>query len=194
MVLPREEFLGNITNLDKDNEGIITCNSAFIQDVFGVLHTARASAPISYAAGNGIFWVEDTTPSLPKFTDSSGTTITLGASLATPTLGEVLAEGNTTDGYNIEVYNSTSVPSSDSSFGGYLYAEAGAGKWRGSSGTVTTFGPAEPHCPTCGRDFGHEWENKKTSEVLRICVPCMLEKLDNAGIDTSFAYTRDLRD
>jgi len=94
----------------------------------------------------------------------------------------------------IEIANTNAVPGTNPSGGGYMYAEAGAGKWRGSSGTITTFGPADPHCPTCGRDFGHEWENVNSKEKLRLCMPCMLEKLDNAGVDTSFAYTRDLRD
>ncbi len=95
-------------------------------------------------------------------------------------------------GSHIEVINSTAIPSGTPSGSGYMYSQAGAGKWKGSSGTVTTFGPAEPHCPSCGRDFGHEWENTRTKELLRICMPCMLDKLDAAGVDTSFAYTREL--
>jgi hypothetical protein len=83
MVQPREEFLGNITELDKFGEGTITCNSSVMRDVNGILHTARSGAPSGSAAGNGIFWVEDTTPSLPKFTNSAGTTITLGISSVT---------------------------------------------------------------------------------------------------------------
>lgn len=42
----------------------------------------------------------------------------------------------------IEVVNSTAVPGSNPTGGGYLYAEGGALKWRGSSGTVTTIAPA----------------------------------------------------
>jgi len=34
------------------------------------------------------------------------------------------------------------VPSASAVGGGILYAEAGALKWRGSGGTVTTMGPA----------------------------------------------------
>lgn len=40
------------------------------------------------------------------------------------------------------VANATTVPSSTPSGGGYLYAEAGALKWRGSSGTITTIAAA----------------------------------------------------
>jgi hypothetical protein len=38
--------------------------------------------------------------------------------------------------------NATTVPTSDPTGGGVLYAEAGALKWRGSGGTVTTIAPA----------------------------------------------------
>jgi hypothetical protein len=42
----------------------------------------------------------------------------------------------------IGIRNATTVPSSNPSSGGVLYAEAGALKWRGSSGTVTTLAAA----------------------------------------------------
>jgi len=72
------------------------------------------------------------------------------------------------------IANATVVPSTSPSAGGVLYAEAGAGKWRGSSGTVTTFGPAEPHCPTCGRDFVLEWQNDQYGH-LAVCMWCVTE-------------------
>jgi hypothetical protein len=40
------------------------------------------------------------------------------------------------------VANATTVPTSNSTGGGILYCEGGALKFRGSSGTVTTLGPA----------------------------------------------------
>jgi hypothetical protein len=43
---------------------------------------------------------------------------------------------------NIYISNSTTVPISNPSNGGFLYVEAGALKYRGSSGTVTTIAPA----------------------------------------------------
>lgn len=97
---------------------------------------------------------------------------------------------NTGDGV-IYVANAATAPTANSVSGGILYAEAGAGKWRGTSGTVTTFGPAEPHCPACGRDFAHEWENTNSGEHLAICVPCMLSEMENTGLDTTkFAFIR----
>jgi hypothetical protein len=42
----------------------------------------------------------------------------------------------------IGIANAAAVPSSNPSGGGVLYAEAGALKWRGSGGTVTTIAAA----------------------------------------------------
>jgi hypothetical protein len=42
----------------------------------------------------------------------------------------------------IYIANATTVPSSNPSGGGILYVEAGALKYRGSSGTITTIAPA----------------------------------------------------
>lgn len=40
------------------------------------------------------------------------------------------------------ITNRTTAPTGNPTGGGYLYAGAGAGIWRGSGGTITTFGPA----------------------------------------------------
>jgi hypothetical protein len=42
----------------------------------------------------------------------------------------------------IFIGNGTAVPTANPTGGGYLYVEAGALKWRGSGGTITTIGPA----------------------------------------------------
>jgi len=73
MVQPREEQLGNITVLDEDNAGTVTTSGSNITDAGGVIHDELGGTP-----GNNSFWVENTSPSLPKFTDSAGSTITLG--------------------------------------------------------------------------------------------------------------------
>lgn len=75
----------------------------------------------------------------------------------------------------VAVANAGTVPTTNPASGGVLYAEAGAGKWRGSGGTVTTFGPAEPHCPDCGRDCAHEWVNDEWE--LALCMWCITDKL-----------------
>lgn len=73
--------------------------------------------------------------------------------------------------------NRSAAPTSNPSAGGILYAESGAGKWRGSSGTVTTFGPAEPHCPICGSDFALQWQNDSYGGELTICMKCLVKDI-----------------
>jgi hypothetical protein len=75
------------------------------------------------------------------------------------------------------VLNANTVPTTNPTGGGILYAQAGAGKWRGSGGTVTTFGPADPHCPVCDSDFGLEWENEKYGGTLRVCMKCFSDDI-----------------
>lgn len=73
----------------------------------------------------------------------------------------------------IFVKNASTNPSTNPSGGGVMYATAGAGTWRGSSGTVTSFGPAGPHCGRCGYDF---WtvasRNDRFGAYLYICGHC----------------------
>jgi hypothetical protein len=87
----------------------------------------------------------------------------------------------------IGITNAGTAPSSNPASGGILYATGGAGTWRGSSGTVTTFGPAEldgfkatagkGHCPICGTDFAHEWKNESMGRSLTVCMWCLTEEL-----------------
>jgi hypothetical protein len=76
----------------------------------------------------------------------------------------------------VKVTDRTTAPTSNPAGGGILYSEAGAGKWHGSSGTVTTFGPAEPHCPVCGSDFVTEHESPVYG-YLSVCLKCMADEL-----------------
>ncbi len=94
------------------------------------------------------------------------------------------AAGSFGSGRNVVfVPNAAVDPSTNPTGGGILYASGGAGKWRGSSGTTTTFGPAEPHCPRCGRDYALAWENDaKSWPRLSVCVPCLIQALDLRGI------------
>ena len=78
--------------------------------------------------------------------------------------------------------DATTAPTGNPTAGGYLYAEAGALKWRGSSGTTTTLGPAAPECPRCGADFAHEWESDRHG-YLAVCVPCLLTEFARIGGD-----------
>lgn len=98
-------------------------------------------------------------------TDGSGANITL------------FGIGSYGSGRNVVfVANAAVNPSANPTGGGILYSDAGAGKWRGSSGTTTTFGPAEPHCPVCGTDFVFEWENPEYG-YLSVCMRCLAREL-----------------
>jgi hypothetical protein len=63
-----------------------------------------------------------------------------------------------------------------------IYAEGDAAKVRGGSGTITTFGAADPHCQRCDRDFALEWENEKYGK-LAICAWCLSEKFEDIVIE-----------
>lgn len=76
----------------------------------------------------------------------------------------------------IGVQNAAVNPSTNPSGGGVLYADAGAGKWRGSSGTTTTFGVAEPHCPVCGCDYAVEFDNPNFG-YFSMCLRCLADSL-----------------
>ncbi len=76
--------------------------------------------------------------------------------------------------HGIFLADSTAVPTGNPTSGIFVYAESGAGKARGTSGTVTTWAPAEPHCPRCSRDFALQWENENTGK-LSICMWCATE-------------------
>lgn len=67
--------------------------------------------------------------------------------------------------------NRTAVPTGNPSNGVYIYSESAAAKVRGGSGTITTFGPANPHCPNCETDFVHEWENEAYGYLVK-CMKC----------------------
>lgn len=60
--------------------------------------------------------------------------------------------------------------------GGKIFCVAGATKVIGTSGTVTTIGPADPHCPVCGRDFVTEHESEKYG-YLSVCLSCLADEL-----------------
>jgi hypothetical protein len=74
---------------------------------------------------------------------ASGGTLTL-RSTAHATKGTInIGASQWNDGTNVLLLgNTTAAPSSNPTGGGYLYIEAGALKYRGSSGTVTTIAPA----------------------------------------------------
>lgn len=82
-------------------------------------------------------------------TPSNGGNVTVGTNAGSLVLGSagiagfrVGQEGTSTSGLLIFMPNITVSPSSNPVAGGYLYTEAGALKYRGSAGTVSTIAPA----------------------------------------------------
>ena len=78
--------------------------------------------------------------------------------------------------------NAAVIPTANPAGGVLIYPESGALKARGSSGTITTLAPAEPHCPHCGKDFALEWSNPESGHALAVCVPCLIDTLSAIGI------------
>lgn len=69
------------------------------------------------------------------------------------------------------------VPGSNPTGGYLIYSQAGALKGKGSSGTVTNIGNADPHCPVCGRDAVLEWENEGEGWHIQLCTFCLADEL-----------------
>jgi hypothetical protein len=88
--------------------------------------------------------------SLQEWQDGAGVTQTrlsgagslfLGATLQA-SIGAINGLGDNGVGTRVSIANITTAPSTNPTGGGILYAEGGALKWRGSSGTVTTIAAA----------------------------------------------------
>ena len=82
--------------------------------------------------------------------------------------------GSFGSGRNVLFVNNAAVnPGANPTGGGILYSNAGAGTWRGSSGTVTAFGPAGPHCGQCGYDHWRAaYRNDDWGSYLYECGMC----------------------
>jgi len=100
--------------------------------------------------------------------DWAGMNVALSLGGAAPSFGNGQAV--------VFVANRSVAPTANPVGGFLMYAESGAAKVRGSSGTVTTFGPADPHCPACGADFGSEHYNPRYGYVS-VCLFCLAADL-----------------
>ena len=106
--------------------------------------------------------------------DSTGGNLGIGGPASTTTLGSNVE-------FILAIYNTDTEPANN--IGGVsIYAYGGAAKVRGGSGTITTFGAADPHCQRCGKDFAMEWENEKYGK-LAICAWCLSEKFEDIVIE-----------
>lgn len=154
----------NITAIDSLNNAYFGGTSSqtlepsntYVQAASGVNCVVGASVVGGYSAGLG--WL------------ASGNNFSIGTQ--TPTWNSATDSMFVTSG---------TAPTANPVGGGYLFCTTGAGKWRGTSGTITTFGPADPHCQRCDRDFAVEWEHPGRGEHVAVCIPCLLGALQKTG-------------
>ena len=111
---------------------------------------------IAWAAGNSLYWEGGTNGN-----------VAIGGT----TFGTHAAR-------NLVLYDGTGAGVTD---GVAIFSDNGAAKVVGGSGTVTTFGAADPHCQRCDRDFALEWENEEYGK-LAICAWCLSEKFEDIVI------------
>jgi len=142
---------------DNSIAGLIKCNSTFgftstfdgTADVILVRDAAAVLALKDSTTNQSLRVYGSTTgPDYTTVTNngSAGIISTSGGSLQlNPFSKNILLNSGAGVGLGLGVVsipNATTNPSTNPTAGGILYSDAGAGKWRGSGGTVTTFGPA----------------------------------------------------
>lgn len=76
----------------------------------------------------------------------------------------------------IALQNCTTPPTTNPVGGVWLYAQAGSAKVMGSSGQITIFGPAHPHCRTCGQDYVVAFEHLQHGKKAW-CLPCLVAEI-----------------
>jgi len=101
-------------------------------------------AMTAVAAGQQMVLLKDSGGSARFEINASGNAVFRANMLSTAPfqMGSTTADFGGLTGSGIGMKNATAVPSTNPTGGGILYAEAGALKWRGSSGTVTVIAPA----------------------------------------------------
>jgi hypothetical protein len=122
--------VGSLSVSTPNDAGVTIASTGTIQSAYLTLTGRQASVDSPWhivSAGNGLAasslrFVSDPSP-------FASPVLTLTTSVLTPANW-------------INVQNTGAAPGSSPGSGGYMYAEAGALKWRGSSGTVTTIAPA----------------------------------------------------
>lgn len=91
----------------------------------------------------------------------------------------------------IGVENARTVPTTNPSTGYVVYATGGALNGRGSSGTVTSIGAAEPHCPRCGTDVGIRGaHNDLFGEEYLHCARCERRTGNGVVVDIANIFER----
>lgn len=183
-------FRADFSNATVTNRGAFQSSVTNGNTIVNVLPNGTATVSAhrifnSSDAGNSSFFgyrIDATQAYLESSSTGTGTTKPIGflvggiERVRLETNGNIGLNTTTQFGSGVGVVglaNATTVPTTNPTGGTVLYAEAGAYKGRGSSGTTTTMAAAEPHCGHCGADFAHEWENPTRYGYLAICVRCL---------------------
>lgn len=124
----------------------------------------NGSVLVNDAGGDFDFRVEGDTLTHMIFTDASAATENIALLAAAAPNWQSMDQG-------VFIGNMTTAPTGNPTSGIFVYVDAGAGKARGASGTITTWAPADPHCPECETDYVHEWENERYG-YLAVCMNC----------------------
>lgn len=94
----------------------------------------------------------------------------------------------------IAIRSASGSPEQPPTNGCFLWCDGtGALTGMGPSGTMKVIAPADPHCPSCGRDFTLSWKNILSGEELAVCMPCLLHELQRTGIPIrTFTFVKKL--
>jgi hypothetical protein len=124
------------SGVNAPHNGILLAGANSLVQISGSFFQGATAAVSDDGSG---FTLWDTVSSLRTGTPASPTAV------ARPNLAFLTGSSAPTYGSGagvVFIANGSAIPSTNPSGGGLLYVQSGALKWRGSSGTVTTLGPA----------------------------------------------------
>jgi hypothetical protein len=124
------------SGVNAPHNGILLAGANSLVQISGSFFQGATAAVSDDGSG---FTLWDTVSSLRTGTQASPTAV------ARPNLAFLTGSSAPTYGSGtgvVFIANGSAIPSTNPSGGGLLYVQSGALKWRGSSGTVTTLGPA----------------------------------------------------
>lgn len=182
------KFLADFSNATVANRAVLQTSTTNGNTVIGTIPNGTATTTAhrifngSDQANAGFFGfrIDTTQAYLESSSFGTGTTLRMGLYVGGAERVGIETNGNVgvaTTSFGggagvIGVLNAITVPISNPTGGAIWYVEGGASKARGSSGTTTTFAAANPHCPECGSDFVHEWDNPEKWGYLAVCMNC----------------------
>lgn len=105
------------------------------------LNNSKLTITTAYGVRVGAISGTSITTVYPLYVDGVASTVTGSVHRPSIQFGSLTRSFGTGDGV-IGVANAATVPTTNPTAGGVLYAEGGALKWRGSGGTITTLGAA----------------------------------------------------